>query len=858
MKNTLYSLFVFLFAVLVTADVFAQAVPEGFNFQAVARGADGELLVDQEVTVLISVLKGTEEGDVVYTETHLLTTSPIGLIQLVIGEGTPVESADFSAIDWSSDNHYVSLGIDVDGGAEFEDLGTTRLLSVPYALVAKDVINGNGIAEEITAYDLDTSQPDSSFTVDVSGTQSGTAIIASANTDSSNVGLEGHANSMAGNPSVQVGTYGQAMGEGTGNHIGTYGFARASSGSMRGAYGGINVSDNPNSDFDIGVSGQAFGELTAPENFSVGVYGQNTVTGGSEAWGTGGYAGGHGINKAFRGRANSLEGNEQDQIGAWLQANGTGTGNHYGVWARAAGLGVNRGIYATADGGSENYAGWFEGDVVITGNLTVNGATSDSSVSGGGNVSLPLDLAGPNGNRSVMLSSEGESGEDGMLRLSNTDGYSRVTMFADGYFYDESDQQVWSGAGGAWFSDKNGAMNVKISSRGADYTNGLIEVGDGSGSSYLDLYTVSGAEGYSAGRIRNSDTNGNYSLMTSSNFYSYNGTAPNAIGWFGSIGGKGFSQLLSYDSETYLGGVLSGFWAGNPALLMENGDEFHTVYLEMLTDEEASVDFGQLKLASTDGSEMLLTPDRISTSFFTQEVGKSGDEEAAYMYLHGKSSPNFQMGGETWGNSDMAFLHMYGRTPTADDGWYQENVRISVGTDDAYDAGYLSLYKSDIANKTREETININGYDGNITATGTITGTTVSQTSDRRLKTNIEPLSNALDNTLKLRGVSYNWKDESKPANQIGVIAQEVEEIYPEFVHTDDEGMKSVNYAQMVSVLIEAVKELNAKIEVLEGENTELRAQVDEIDTMKEQINKIMNMIESSSTNGSSSFAGDK
>ena len=129
--------------------------------------------------------------------------------------------------------------------------------------------------------------------------------------------------------------------------------------------------------------------------------------------------------------------------------------------------------------------------------------------------------------------------------------------------------------------------------------------------------------------------------------------------------------------------------------------------------------------------------------------------------------------------------------------------------------------------------------DGFIEHTGTIT-----QTSDARYKTNVTSLSGSLENTLALRGVSYNWIDQDRGSDiQIGVIAQEVEEIYPEFVHTDNEGMKSVNYSQMVAVLIEAVKELNSKIEILETENSQLQAQVDDIASMKVQLNQLMSLI---------------
>ncbi|MEM9896135.1 MAG: tail fiber domain-containing protein [Bacteroidota bacterium] len=141
----------------------------------------------------------------------------------------------------------------------------------------------------------------------------------------------------------------------------------------------------------------------------------------------------------------------------------------------------------------------------------------------------------------------------------------------------------------------------------------------------------------------------------------------------------------------------------------------------------------------------------------------------------------------------------------------------------------------------------LNGTNGDIAAEGQIFGTTLAsldgsvQTSDLRLKKNISSIDNSLENVLKMRAVSYQWKDENLSARkQIGVIAQEVEQIYPEFVHTDDEGQKAVNYAQMSSVLIEAIKELNAKIKALEKENEELKSSIKEVDDLKKQFAQLI------------------
>lgn len=86
-------------------------------------------------------------------------------------------------------------------------------------------------------------------------------------------------------------------------------------------------------------------------------------------------------------------------------------------------------------------------------------------------------------------------------------------------------------------------------------------------------------------------------------------------------------------------------------------------------------------------------------------------------------------------------------------------------------------------------------------------------TSDQNLKENIRTIENAVNTVIELRGVRFNWKGSS--VDQLGMIAQEVEQILPEVVSETE--TKSVNYAVIVSVLIEAIKELNERIKVLEN-----------------------------------------
>ena len=84
--------------------------------------------------------------------------------------------------------------------------------------------------------------------------------------------------------------------------------------------------------------------------------------------------------------------------------------------------------------------------------------------------------------------------------------------------------------------------------------------------------------------------------------------------------------------------------------------------------------------------------------------------------------------------------------------------------------------------------------------------------SDERLKTDIRPIENALDRIGKLKGVYYHWKDDKKEKQEIGVIAQDVQQQFPELVNTDKNGILSVDYIKLTAILIECVKDLKQQI----------------------------------------------
>jgi len=100
-------------------------------------------------------------------------------------------------------------------------------------------------------------------------------------------------------------------------------------------------------------------------------------------------------------------------------------------------------------------------------------------------------------------------------------------------------------------------------------------------------------------------------------------------------------------------------------------------------------------------------------------------------------------------------------------------------------------------------------------STGQLNATIFNSLSDKRVKKNIKTFDDALNTVNSMRGVKFNWKETDTPS--IGLIAQEVEKLLPELVHTSDNGEKSINYGGVVGVLIEAIKELTSRVKKLEG-----------------------------------------
>jgi uncharacterized protein (TIGR02145 family) len=129
MKKVILILFIIINCFFLNAQV-----PKGINYQAIARDSAGRKLINKDISVKIFILSDSANGKVLYSELHLVKTNFLGLFELTIGNGTAFDSS-FSSIDWSSsESKWLAIYLDANGGNDFRQVGSSQLMSVPFAL----------------------------------------------------------------------------------------------------------------------------------------------------------------------------------------------------------------------------------------------------------------------------------------------------------------------------------------------------------------------------------------------------------------------------------------------------------------------------------------------------------------------------------------------------------------------------------------------------------------------------------------------------------------------------------------------------------------------------------------------------
>ena len=237
----------------------------------------------------------------------------------------------------------------------------------------------------------------------------------------------------------------------------------------------------------------------------------------------------------------------------------------------------------------------------------------------------------------------------------------------------------------------------------------------------------------------------------------------------------------------------------------------------------------------------------IGTASPSYSIHTTGDIYAngGWMRVSGNNGYYFETHGGGWYMSDATWIRTYnGKSVYQNSGIIRTDGTLQVGASGATlsvpNAGDFA-FKTDVIfgdYSTGNVGIGTASPSYKLHVNGRLRTTGINETSDARFKTNVVELQNALEKVLTMRGVNFDWKKNEFPdknfdeGTQMGLIAQEVEKIIPEVVHTDNEGYKSVEYSKLVALLIEAIKEL-------EQENNSLKSD------FNEKINRLTGEIES-------------
>jgi hypothetical protein len=407
---------------LINGFAFGQ-VPNAFQYQSIVRDAANNIISNQNVNLKILILDNSPTGNVLYSETHSVITNEFGLINLQIGGGT-ILSGSFNSINWGVNNKYVRLEIDPTGGNTFQFLGTSQLLSVPYALHAGSSGNvnnnysaGNGVS--ITGNVITNSAPDQTITINGVGSTS-----VSGTYPNFTISSTDNVNDADSNPTNEIQTISQSgtnvtLSNGGGTfsvNDGDTSLWKLSGNNIYRRYGNIGIgtnlpkyrlhmNDTLNDNKGITFASNSIGGSTTNviyDNIYSVIKGSNGINRAVE-----GYSGGisNGSNQGLIGFAKNSTNENFGVIGV---GRGLGVNNigvlgisdsnstslssfNIGLYGHAANnSGYNYGVYSYAPNTNSNsFSGYFEGNVQIIGDLNVTGNISK----GGGTFKIdhPLD-----------------------------------------------------------------------------------------------------------------------------------------------------------------------------------------------------------------------------------------------------------------------------------------------------------------------------------------------------------------------------------------------------------------------------------------------------------------------------------
>lgn len=788
MKSKILLSFLFTFSFY----ILSSQVPQGFNYQAIARDGSNNVIPNQAMSARITLQTTLAGGTLLYQETHSVTTNQFGLMTFVVGNGTPV-TGTFSAINWEAQPVFIKTEIQYPGPG-YINMGTSQLQSVPYSMLAKDL---EGPVNKLGITGTTTNVEEALFEVKNNIGQTIFAVY---------------------NEGVRVFVDDGAKGTKGGFAIGGFGTAKAPSQEyLRVTRDSTRVYVNP-AVTKGNKGGFAIGGFAAvkglPDNF-LDLSKENYFIGHQS-----GYKNKTGKFNSFIGYQSgysNIDGMYNTMIG--FETGYTANASYNSFFGYQAGKSNTSGSY-------NSFVGYRSGTSNTTGsnNVFLGFSTGLSNTSGAGNVIIgnKSGYSNSSGNRNVFVGdSSGYNNTTASNNLFmgkkagalNTIGYDNVYIGTEaGYNTQTGDANVFIGYQSGrsnLYANYNTFLGYK-----SGYTNSTgaenVFLGYQAGYSNVDgLRNV--FIGYNAGL---NNTSGTYNI-----FVGRQAGEANTTGTSNVFIGEGSGQSLP-------GGSINTFVGKGTGSNQTSGG--FNVYIG-----------GQSGIYKTAGNY---------NSFLGYHSGAyaAGDNNVLVGFQAGMGaigSGNVLIGYQTGANftgynNTLAIDNSSTMTPLIYGDFGLNQLRFNGNT--SINGSSSNQYYALEINLDANDTYGLVVYGSTYCSSGAWSG------SDIRLKKNISPLNNALGSILKLNGVSYDWRTEEFPgmgftnARQIGLIAQDVEKIIPELVNEGPNGYKSIDYSKITPVLIEAIKEQQ---NLINSQNDKLDSALKEIDYLKNEIEAIKALI---------------
>lgn len=712
--------FIFSLLLLTGSCIIYAQVPQGFNYQAIARDASGNPIAGAPIEVKIGILSDTITPVVVREELFQnIKTNAFGLFTVIIGTGTyqSGSTVNFSAINWTAKPLYVRAYINYPIGT-WKYMGSAKLWSVPYSIIAKDLggavsklkVSGSEAAMDSALFEVRNKNGQIVFAVYNEGvrvyvddgvakaTTKGGFAIGSLNPTKTGyqdffVVTKDSIRAYIDTGLVKARKGGFAIGSFNGAKAGTQEYFRVTRDSTR-IYIDDHVSKAVKGGFAIGGFGTSKGSNTRylmVNHDSTRIITADTLKG----FGVGNL------------RSGSTQGYLKLTPGNYLIGHEAGKGITTGLYNSA--LGYQSG-YSLLNGFSNSFMGYKAGR---------------ATTSGTGNVFIGY-LAGyinTTGNFNVFLGHQAGYNSNGEYNL--------FLGYQAGLNNQTGDRNAFLGTF-AGLGNTTGSYNVCIG-ESAGYSN-----------------STGGSNVFIGNATGRSNTTGNYNtFMGESAGHNEKDGYSNIF-----IGSECGYSNVSGRNNTFLGG-----WTGY----------------------------------SNTGSSNVM----IGTQAGVNNLNGSGNLFIGYMAGYSETGSNKLYIANSATNPPL----IYGDFSTG---------TVSLGT--ITPSTSYKLY-----------------VNGSAYATGTWSS------SDIRWKKNINPINDEISKIMMMQPVSYNWRKEEYPSinfedgRQIGLIAQDVEKLYPELVRTDENGYKAVSYEKLSVILISGMQEQQKQIELQKKEIDELKTLVNSL-----------------------------